>query len=453
MSQELLSNIPFDQLQVGQSASLRRTLTEEDIKLLDLVSGESDGQGNGYGIWAASQITTVLSTLLPGPGSRLLAQQLRFLKPLDPGHEVQVALTVREKAEDSPTVVLDCLCRNALGETLVEGSVTALAPTAPHQVPRPSLPRVELYRDHYQAVLARCKELAPVPTAVVHPVDANALRAVKEAAEQGLIEPVLVGPQARILAAARESGIDIQGWPLLDAEHSHAAAAKAVQLAASSQVAALMKGALHSDELMSAVVRSDSGLRTERRISHAYVMEVHGYHKALVITDAAINIAPSLEQKADICQNAIDLWRTLFGAARKPKVALLSAVETVTSRMTSTLDAACLCKMADRGQITDALLDGPLALDNAISPQAAKDKGIASKVAGDADILLVPDIEAGNMLAKQLTFLGHANAAGIVLGARVPIILTSRADSLRTRLLSCAAALFLAEARRRGELK
>lgn len=298
----------------------------------------------------------------------------------------------------------------------------------------------------------KCRGLPPIPTAVVHPVKANALHAVAHAAASGLIAPVLVGPAQRILEAASEANIDITSWHLEAVEHSHAAAARAVELAATQRVRAIMKGSLHTDELLGAVLQSSGGLRTERRLSHAYLMDIASYPKPFIITDAAVNIAPDLPAKVDIAQNAIDLWRVLFGDKR-PKVAVLAAVETVNPRMGATLDAAALCKMADRGQMTDCLIDGPLALDNAISAQAAAEKGIVSSVAGEADILLVPDIEAGNMLAKQLTFLGDADAAGIVLGARVPIILTSRADSEHSRLVSCAIAVLLADARKAGEIK
>jgi len=289
--------------------------------------------------------------------------------------------------------------------------------------------------------------------AVVHPVDRHAIEAVVDAAAQGLIDPVLVGPAVRIRAAADEAGADISTWPVIDTEHSHAAAAAAVAMAARGDVEALMKGALHTDELLHCVVAPDAQLRTQRRISHAYLLDAPAYSKPLIITDAAVNILPNLADKADICRNSIGLWHALFGYDRKPKVALLSAIETVSPDLPSTLDAAALCKMSDRGQIGDAILDGPLALDNIISPQAAADKGLTSPVAGDADIIVVPNIEAGNALAKALIYLGGAHAAGIVLGARVPVILTSRADSVPARLLSCVVAQYLVEGRRQGRLK
>lgn len=307
--------------------------------------------------------------------------------------------------------------------------------------------------DPYRAILDLCRPLPPVPTAVVHPVKANVLEAVAEAVKEDLIVPVLVGPRARIEAAAAEAGVAISGYQLIDTEHSHEAAERAVALASSGKVGAIMKGSLHTDELLGVVVRTASGLRTERRISHAFLMSIANYPKPFIITDAAVNIEPDLAAKVDIVQNAVNLWRVVFGFDKMPKVGVLAAVETVNPKMQATLDAAALCKMADRGQITDAVVDGPLAFDNAISAEAAREKGIISDVAGHADILLVPDIESGNMLAKQLVFFSGADAAGIVLGARVPIVLTSRADGPRCRLLSCALAVLMADARRQGRIK
>jgi phosphotransacetylase len=299
----------------------------------------------------------------------------------------------------------------------------------------------------YEKLLARCDGLAPVPTAVAHPCEETALAGAVEAAARGLIAPLLVGPASSIAKTAKAAGIDLGKLEIIDAPHSHAAAAKAVELVREGRAEVLMKGSLHTDELMGAVVARETGLRTARRISHVFVMDVPTYHKPLIVTDGAINIAPTLEDKVDICQNAIDLVISL--GLEKPKVAILAAVETVTSKMPATIDAAAMCKMVERGQITGALLDGPLAFDNAISKEAAETKGIRSEVAGDPDILLAPDLEAGNILAKQLSFLANADSAGMVLGARVPIILTSRADSVRSRIASCAVAVLVAHARRK----
>jgi phosphate acetyltransferase len=298
----------------------------------------------------------------------------------------------------------------------------------------------------YEALLEKCRSLEPVSTAVAHPCEETALAGAVEAGAKGLIRPILVGPSAKIHEIAKAKGIALGNLRIVDAPHSHASAAKAVELVKSGEAELLMKGSLHSDEILAAVVSREGGLRTGRRISHVFIMDVPAYHKVLIVTDAAINIAPGLEEKADICQNAIDLAISL--GVQKPKVAILAAVETVTSKMPATIDAAALCKMAERGQIKGGLLDGPLAFDNAISKDAARIKGIDSVVAGDPDILLVPDLEAGNMLAKQLSFLANADSAGLVLGARVPVILTSRSDSVRARIASCAVAMLAAHARR-----
>src|SRR6201988_3312762 len=299
----------------------------------------------------------------------------------------------------------------------------------------------------YERLLARCESLAPVPTAVAHPCEASALTGAIESAKLGLVVPLLVDPAAKIAETAASAGIDLDTFQIIDAPHSNAAAAKAVELVREGKAEILMKGSLHTDELMAAVVVRDRGLRTERRISHVFVMDVPNYHKVLVITDAAINIAPTLEDKADICRNAIDLCIAL--GLKKPKVAILAAVETVTTKMPATIDAAALCKMAERKQIMAGILDGPLAFDNAISKEAAQTKGIDSGVAGDPDILLAPDLEAGNILAKQLTFLAKADSAGLVLGARVPGTLTSPADSVRARIASCAVAMLTAHTNRK----
>jgi phosphate acetyltransferase/phosphate butyryltransferase len=318
--------------------------------------------------------------------------------------------------------------------------ITAVSPvTAEHR------------HDAYENLLRRCQELEPVSTAVAYPCEAMTLTGVVEAAEARLISPILVGPEQKIRQVAKEAGLNIDPYPIEDVSESQAAAAKAVELVRSARAEMLMKGSLHTDELMGAVISSATGLRTGRRISHAFVMSVPTYPKPLIITDAAINIAPDLDAKRDICQNAIDLAHSL--GRSMPKVAILSAVEIVTTKIPSTIDAAALCKMADRGQITGAQLDGPLAMDNAISPEAAKTKGITSPVAGDADILIAPDLEAGNILAKQLTFLANADAAGLVLGARVPIILTSRADSVRVRMASCGVAVLVAHAWRTKQVE
>lgn len=297
----------------------------------------------------------------------------------------------------------------------------------------------------FEGLLVKCEGLPPMPTAVAHPCDAVSLCGAVDAAKEGLLELILVGPERKIRAVAEAEGIDLTPYSLIPTKHSHEAAEKAVALVRDGTASVLMKGSLHTDEVMHEVMQKETGLRTGRRVSHVYVMHVPTYHKLLMVTDAAINIYPTLEEKQDICQNAIDLAQAL--GIGTPKIGILSAVETVTPKLPSTVEAAALCKMAERGQITGGMLDGPLAFDNAINKEAAEIKHIHSDVAGDVDILLAPDLEAGNMLAKQLTFLANADAAGLVVGARAPIILTSRADSVPARLASCAVAAIFAAAR------
>ncbi len=452
----MIENRTFDEIVVGQSASISRTLQQEDIELFALVSGDVNPAhldeafaANdmfrkiiAHGMWGGGLISSVLGTELPGPGTIYLSQSLKFRRPVGVGDTITSTVTVVEKRPDHHIVVLDCVCVNQNGEQVITGQAEVRAPTEKVSRPRMLLPEVRLTRhDRYRQLMDQASGGEPVPTAIAHPCSVAALSAAVEAAQAGLIAPILVGPEAKIRATAAEAGIDIAPFRLVAAPHSHAAAEAAVALARNGEAQLLMKGSLHTDELMSAVV-APTGLRTERRLSHVYVMDVPEYPKPLLITDAAINIEPTLEDKADIIRNAIDLALTM-GIAQ-PKVAILSAVETVNPKMRSTLDAAALCKMADRGQIKGGVLDGPLAFDNAISADAAREKGIVSAVAGTPDILMVPNLEAGNILAKQLTFLGSADAAGIVLGARVPIILTSRADSQRTRLASCAVGVLLA---------
>ncbi len=457
---ETLENQTFDEIELGDSARLERRLSERDIDLFAALSGDLNpthmdeeyaesselGEVVGHSMWGGALFSTLLGNVLPGPGTTYRSQSLRFHRPLALGDTLTVSVTATEKHDDG-VVAFDCQGVNQNDELVLSGSAEVLAPRKKVVVERPEIPGVTV-SDHegYEKLIDRCEPLDPIPTAVAHPCDHSSLAGALEAGRAGLIVPLLVGPEAKIRAVAEQCGLDLSGLRLVDAPHSHAAAGAATELVREGEAEMLMKGSLHTDELMGAVVSSAAGLRTERRISHAFVMDVPTYPKMLIVTDAAINIAPDVETKRDICQNAIDLARVL-GVA-EPKVAILSAVETVTKKIPSTLEAAALCKMADRGQITGGVLDGPLAMDNAISPEAARTKGIDSPVAGVADILLAPDLEAGNILAKQLTFLARADAAGIVLGARVPVILTSRADSVRTRMASCAVAMLQAHARR-----
>jgi phosphotransacetylase len=390
-------------------------------------------------------ISAVLGTRLPGPGSIYVSQSLRFTAPVMIDETVSVTLTIAEKRERR-IVLVDCEVRRQDGSLAVIGQAEVMAPKDRVRRLVSELPQVILRRGHggHEAIIERARKLGPLPTAVAHPCDETSLRAALEARDSGLISPILIGPEQRIREVAASLGLEIGPVAILDEPHSHAAAARAVDLARRGEVRLLMKGSLHSDELLHEVTAREHGLRTARRISHVFVMDVPSYSKPLLITDAAVNIAPDLESKVDILQNAIDLFTNLgLGVA---KVAILSAVETITPKIATTIEAAALCKMAERGQIRGAVLDGPLALDNAIDLQAARIKHLGGPVAGNADILLVPNMEAGNMLAKNLTFLASASAAGVVLGARVPIILTSRADSVAARLASCAVAALQAAA-------
>lgn len=453
-----IENRTFDEIAVGDTASLTRTLQAQDISLFALASGDvnpahldrdyaATDRFHGviaHGLWGGSLISAVLGTELPGPGTVYLSQSLRFLHPVRIGDTVTARVTVRAKEAADQRVRLDCVCLNAQGETVITGEAEVLAPADKVRRPRVLLPEVHLHERgvHWKPMLAAARRFAPALTAVVHPCDAVSLEGARAAREAGLIVPILVGPRSKIEAAARAAGLVLDGIEIVDAPHSHAAAEKAVSLARAGRVTALMKGALHTDEILAAAIARATGLRTERRMSHVYALDVPSYPKPLFLTDAAVNIAPSLEEKRDIVQNAIDLARAL-GIAQ-PKVAILSAVETVSTKLGSTLDAAALCKMAGRGQIMDGLVDGPLAFDTAISRAAAAAKALVSPVAGEADILVVPDLVSGNMLAKQLIHLAGADAAGLLLGARVPIILTSRSDSPEVRLASCALAQLFA---------
>ena len=451
---QYIENKTFTELKVGDSAELIRTLKPEDIELFAAMSGDvnpahvdadyakSDMFHKiiAHGMWGGALISAVLGTELPGPGTIYLDQSLSFRHAVGLGDTVTVRVTVAEMKPEHNHVTLDCLCINQRGETVIKGQALVVAPTEKVRRPRTALPEVHLHKRgaRFDELIKATASLAPVVTAVVHPCDALSLEGALEAGLKGMIVPILVGPRAKIEATAAEMNRDLSSIEIVDVPHSHAAAEQAVALARAGKVHMLMKGKLHTDELLRPVVNKESGLRTERRMSHVFALDVPNYLKPLLISDAAINIFPDLATKRDIVQNAIDLAHAL--GIDLPKVALLSAVETVTSKIPSTVDAAALCKMAGRGQITGGVLDGPLAFDNAVSKSAAETKGIQSDVAGDADILIAPDLEAGNMIAKQLMYLAGADAAGIVLGARIPIVLTSRADGLMSRLASAAMA-------------
>ncbi len=448
-----IENRPFWELKVGDSASIVRTLTYSDIELFAIMSGDVNPahvdeefaksdmfhQIIAHGMWGGALISTVLGTQLPGPGAIYLGQSLRFRKPVCVGDTITVSVRVSAKQENN-RVSLDCQATNQKGEIVINGTAEVIAPTEKISRERVTLPEVRLLERgrHYRQLIERTRGCIPIRMAVVHPVDTLSLLGALEAAKAELIMPVFIGPEAKVRAAAEKAQLDLSPYEIISTEHSHAAAAKAVTMARELKVDALMKGSLQADELMY-FVDTPQGLRTERRISHVSAVDVPSFPRPLFITDTAINMYPTLEQKRDIVQNAIDLAHAL--GIPEPKVAILCAQERVSPKLTSTLDAAVLCKMADRHQITGAVLDGPLGFDVAVSPEAAKTEGVLSPVAGHADIFIVPDVEAGNILTEQLEHLAEAQLAGIVVGAKVPVILAHRGDNILTRLGSCALAL------------
>lgn len=458
------TNVTFDEIRIGQTSELSVTLTKNQIELLAFVSGDVDALhlkqvtpfkkiGSGKHTEAAGAVallSAVIGTRLPGPGSKILRRELSFSGDIAVGDTLTATVTAKEKRPEGHVVVFDTRCVNQTGYELISGVTLVEAPTK-RLVYDDIAPRhLELRRsDSFMDLFKLCETCEPVSCAVVHPCDRDSLMGAIEAARRGIIAPLLVGPEEKIRKAAEEAKIDLGSWRIVSTEHSHASAARAVELARAGEVESLMKGSLHTDEIMGAIVPSASGMRTSRRISHSMVIDVPTYHKMFIMTDAAVNIAPTLADKKDIVQNAIELDHAL--GVERPKVGILSAVETVNASIPSTLDAAALCKMAERGQITGGILDGPLAFDNAISAEAARIKGIKSEVSGDADILLAPDLESANMLFKQLTYLAGAEGAGIVLGTRIPVVLTSRADSVRSRLASAAVMAIVAQARREGK--
>ena len=458
----LIENVTYDELAVGRSARLVRVLTHDDIQAFALVSGDVNpahvdpdyAQGTrfqgviGHGMWGGALISSVLGTQFPGQGTIYVEQTLQFLRPVRPvrlGDALTVVLTVTAKEDTKRRVTLDCDVRNQTGEQVISGVATVIAPAHKVSVPRIDMPTLHLFEPQARlhAWIDTFRGSPAMACGVVHPCDAESLRGALDAAARGLIVPTLIGPEARIRAVAEQAGLDLQGITIDPVAHSHAAAARGAELAAQGAVQMLMKGSLHTDELLAAVLATPA-LRTGRRLSHVFRFDIPTYPKPLLLTDAAVNIQPTLDDKADIVRNAIGLAQALGVAV--PKVALLSAVETVTAKITSTLDAAALCKMAQRGQISGAILDGPLAFDNAISAEAARIKGIDSPVSGDADILVLPDLESGNVAAKLLEYLAGAASCGVVLGARVPIALTSRADGAASRVASTALAAVVSRA-------
>jgi phosphate acetyltransferase len=462
-----IENRTYDEIAIGDSATLVRTLRQEDIQLFAIMSGDINPthvdpeyarssqfrEVVAHGMWGGILFSNVLGTQFPGPGTIYIDQTLHFARPVRVGDTLTVVVTCQKKFDHNRHLILDCVCTNQDDLKVIHGTAEVQGPSEKIKRIKTDLPEFKLSetrKARFEHLLEITKGLTPVSMAVAHPCDNESLKGAMLARDRGLIVPTLVGPEDKIRQLAEANGLDLHDCKILNVAHSHASAEVAVSLAREGHVEALMKGSLHTDELMGEVVDKATGLRTERRISHVFLMDVPTYPRLLLITDAAINVAPDLEAKIHIVQNAIDL--ALMLKIADPKVAILAAVETVNPKMQATLDAAALCKMADRGQIKGGLLDGPLAFDNAISLMAARTKGIKSLVAGQADILLVPDIESGNMLAKQLEYLADAMGSGIVLGARVPIVLTSRADSAESRTVSTAVAMVMAHAKRKNIL-
>ncbi|GAB2877714.1 bifunctional enoyl-CoA hydratase/phosphate acetyltransferase [Uliginosibacterium flavum] len=449
---ETLQNITYDEIKVGDSATLNRTVRREDIQLFAVVSGDVNpshlddqyakesefGEVTAHGMLSGAMISALLGNQFPGPGTTYVSQSLRFNALVHIDDTLSVKLVCTQKIPDKKQLLIACTVTNQDDVLVVEGEAIVAAPTVRIRRTRATLPEVTItdQQRRYDELLAQSEGLPAIKVAVAHPCDAESLKGALQAMHEGLIIPILIGPLAKMRKAAEMIGESLDGCQLIDTEHSVESAERAVALAKAGEVDALMKGSLHTDELMSQVVNKITGIRTARRISHCFVADVPRYPRTLLITDAGINIQPELADMVDIVQNAIDLAHAIN--IPKPRVALLSAVETINPKIPSTLIAAALCKMADRGQIKGGILDGPLAFDNAISPFAARTKGITSEVAGCADILVVPDLESGNMLAKQLEYLAGALLAGVVLGARVPIVLTSRADRAEARAASCA---------------
>lgn len=461
---EFIENKTFEEINIGESATLTRVLSTQDINLLTLMSGDVNPTHvdnefaqhslthklSGHSMWISGLISNLVGTKLPGPGSVFYGQTLRFHRPVGLGDKISATITVIYKHPEEHRVIFDCHCVNQLNEMVSSGTTEVVAPLEKIRRPRVSLPHIYMENPgtQLQRLVEMTKNYPPIRMAVVHPVDRNSLMGAIDAAKADLIIPILVGPAKRIQTIAEQEHLDLSAIELVETEHSHEAAIKAVAMARAGEVAAIMKGSLHTDELMSAAVQRGTGIPTARRMSHVFMLDVPTYPRPLFITDAVIAIDPTLEEKRDIVQNAIELAHAL--GVEMPRVALLSAVETVSSKLRSTLEAAAICKMAHRKQITGAIVDGPLAFDNAVSEEAARIKGIQSEVAGKADILVAPDLEAGNIVVKQLEYLAGAQSSGIVLGARVPIALTSRADPVLNRMASCALALLLAHNKKKS---
>ena len=460
-SRDVAKNVTFDELKVGDTASIERTCSIQDIYLFAHVSGNTNpvhmpAEGKDAtpditapAMWAGSLISAVFGTKLPGPGTLYRSQELNFRNRVFVGDMLTATVTCIKKGP-KPLATFQTKIEKADGTLVAEGLADLTVPVERNALPRRELPMLILdSKDQFTPLIERARSLGRMTTAVVCPDDKNSLNGAVLAAREGLIEPILIGSKAAILKPAEAIGEDISAFRMIEAEDHDEAAAKAVEIVRKGEATAIMKGNIHSDQLLAQVVKKDGGLRGSRRISHVFALDVPTLEELLFISDAAINIAPDLTTKIDIVQNAIDLAQAC--GVTLPRVGVLSAVETVNPNIPSTLDAAALSKMAERGQITGAVVDGPLAMDNAMDVAAARIKGIASAVAGHANVLIVPNLEAGNMLAKELTFVARAEAAGLVVGAKVPVMLTSRADNDRSRLVSAALAQLYEHKRRTGK--
>jgi phosphate acetyltransferase len=454
---EFIENRTYDEISVGDTAVLTRTLRPEDIQLFAIMSGDVNPahvdpeyarssmfhEVIAHGMWGGALISTVLGTEFPGPGTIYISQTLRFSRPVKVGDTITITLTCTHKFDHNKHLTFDCVCTNQDDLQVIKGEAEVLAPTEKIKRTRMALPEVTISdRDaRYRRLFGRAQGLRQIKVAFVHPCDTASLQAALSVRDTGFMEPVLIGPEARLRALIEQHKLKLGTTRIINVPHSHAAAARAVELAGDDEIEALVQGSQTTEELLREVI-APHGLRTSRRLSHVLYIDVPSYPRPIIITDMMVNIEPTLAHKVDIVQNAIDFAHMM--GIPEPKVAILAGLETVTPRMRATLDAAALCKMADRGQITGGIVDGPLGFDNAVSLFAARSAGLKSAVAGQADVLLAPDLESGNMLAKQLEHLSDAISGGVVLGGRVPIVLANRGDSVESRIASCVLALLVA---------
>lgn len=461
---EYLENRTFDEIQIGDTDSLTRTLTEKDIQVFAIMSGDINpahvdidyAQSDmfhkiiGHGMWGGALISTVLGTQLPGPGTIYLGQTIRFKRPVGIGDTLTVKVTATEKNAEKKRVTFACEVRNQNDEVVMEGQADVVAPSKKIRRLKAVLPQITLRRQYslFDTYVTQAKKFGPLKAGVIHPVHARIIEAVHDAKQAGLITPVLLGKKELILRAAEEAQIDISDDEIIDIEHSHSAISKAIALARSGEVGMLVRGGVSREELLHAMQRQDKGLLTERHLSYASVLDVPTYPKALILTDPLVNIDPNLDVKRGITQNAIHFAQAL--GVEEPKVAILAGMDNVSPTMRSTVDAAGLCKMAERGQIKGGILDGPLTFDNVISAEVAKSKGISSPVIGDADILVVPSVETGNILAEQLEYLAESRNAGLLLGSRVPVLM-SRINDVYSSTVACALAILSVEHHKKGK--